>query len=649
MQSLSTIAGRIALALSALFLTALIAGTAGWMTSGIAFKALNTIYADRVVPLKDLKLISDKYAVDIVDATHKMRSGAFDWEAGGKAVKDAKAVIDERWTAYLATYLTEEEKGIANTVGEHTKVSDQAVAKLLSIIAAKDQAALDAFVTTELYPAIDPTTEAIGKLVDLQVRVAGEVFAETEATFTVANMVVVASLVAALVAFVAAFWFTRGKVVRPLREITSGMKDIAGGNTALDVPHLGRTDEIGAMAQALEVFRVNASERARLEHSAQQERDRERQRQSHVETLIADFRALMARTLTSVNSETGSMLTTAEKLNMVASSAANDAESAGLASSGASNNVQTVAAAAEELAASIREIAGQADQATSIVKNATDTAVQTDKSVSTLADAAEKVGAIVELIRDIAEQTNLLALNATIEAARAGDMGKGFAVVAAEVKTLANQTAKATDEIATQIGGIQTSTRSAVESIRAITRTVGDISSVTTAIAAAVEEQEAATREISKAIQSASDGTTQVAHNVSMVGNAIVETSREARSVHNASETLTNVARELANSVEQFLSDVTKDLEDRRGALRRRMIETVFVTVGGRRLSTTLINLSETGCLLAAVDGIRMGDPVVIELADGRTAPAAVLRLDRSEIAVQFRERLVGAGLPQAA
>jgi methyl-accepting chemotaxis protein len=649
MKALNTIAGRIAIALSALFLTALIAGIAGWMTSGVAFKALNTVYADRVVPLKDLKLISDKYAVDIVDATHKMRSGAFDWTAGGKAVKDAKALIDERWNAYLATFLTDEEKALAATVGEKTKVSDKAVAKLVAIIEAKDQAALDAFVTTELYPAIDPTTEAIGKLVDLQVRVAGEVFSEAESTFAVANAVVIASLIAALATFGLAFWFTRGKVVRPLREITEGMKQIAGGNASLSVPHLTRTDEIGAMAQALEVFRVNAAERARLELTAQVERDRERQRQTRVEGLITDFRAVMARTIASVTSETGSMLTTAEKLTSVASSAADEAESAGVASSGASGNVQTVAAAAEELASSIREIASQADQATTIVRSATDTAVQTDRSVSTLADAAEKVGAIVELIRDIAEQTNLLALNATIEAARAGDMGKGFAVVASEVKTLANQTAKATDEIAKQIGGIQTSTRSAVDSIRAITRTVGDISTVTTAIAAAVEEQEAATREISKAIQSASDGTTQVARNVSMVGNAIVETSREAHSVQHASETLTSVARELATFVETFLADVTQDLEDRRGALRRKVMEAVVVQASGRRLNTTMLNLSETGCLVEAVEGVRMGDVISIQVPDGRLVSASVIRLDKDEIALQFRERLADIGLSQAA
>ena len=486
-------------------------------------------------------------------------------------------------------------------------------------------------------------TARIDAMKSVEDGLAGAIVADTEAISTRAwtGFWAIAVLLAMLTAVTAVVTVIVARSVAvPIVRLADTMRRIAGNDTAVEIGDVHRGDEIGEMARAVEILRESVVVRFGLERTTRADRERERMRRLHVESAVSDFRRTIADTLSAVDGETTTMRDSSATLTRVAGSAANEAASVERASNGASGDVQTVAAATEELAASIREIAGQAHRASVIVASATDKAIATDRDVSSLADAAEKIGTVVDLIRAIAGQTNLLALNATIEAARAGESGRGFAVVAAEVKSLARQTEEATSAIADQIAAIQGSTHHAVEAIRDITRTVGEISNVTTTIASAVEEQEAATREIAHSVQSASDGTARVAESVHGVNDAIAATSQEAVRVRSASDLLSDAAETLSRAVEGFLQEVERDVEERRVDTRIRTRETVALHFGGRRSATTMLDASEVGCRIEAVADVAPGDRGTVELGDGTRIAATVVRRGASDLGLKFDEPL---------
>jgi methyl-accepting chemotaxis protein len=352
-----------------------------------------------------------------------------------------------------------------------------------------------------------------------------------------------------------AFLIARG-ISRPLGSLRTVMLDIAENRPVSVAIDATRKDEIGEMARAVEVFRENAAKRANLEAEALAEQAARGERQARVDALIADFRASVGSALGAVDGSMNRLETTARALSGVAGDATAQASAAAGASEQAAANVQSVASAAEELGASVGEIARQVAQANTVVKDATGLAARTNAGVAGLADAAERIGNVVELIRAIAAQTNLLALNATIEAARAGEAGRGFAVVASEVKSLAGQTAKATEEIGTQVAGIQGSTKEAVEAIAAIAATMDEINRVTSVIAGTVEEQTKVTGEIARNVAMASDGTSTVSGNVAQVTTAISSANRSATDVLGATGELADVAKRLQSSVDGFLAQV---------------------------------------------------------------------------------------------
>jgi len=346
------------------------------------------------------------------------------------------------------------------------------------------------------------------------------------------------------------------RVITPLHSVRDAMLSVASGDLSVEVPFAARKDEIGALAGALGTFKQSAVEKARIEDEQKQRHTRNAERQQSVEQHIGAFESQVREALDALSGASEQMRQTSDSMSMISEQTNSQVRTAARASSEASSNVQSVAAASEELSASIGDISRQVTHAASIAARAVEQARQTDNTVQGLSETASKIGDVVKLINDIAGQTNLLALNATIEAARAGEAGKGFAVVASEVKSLASQTAKATEDISQQIAAVQRVAQEAMDAIKGIGGTIAEVSEVATAIAAAVEEQGSATMEITRNTQQAAQGTRDVSENIAGVSNGADATGNSAQSVKSAADALGQQAQHLRNQVNDFLGRI---------------------------------------------------------------------------------------------
>jgi methyl-accepting chemotaxis protein len=345
-------------------------------------------------------------------------------------------------------------------------------------------------------------------------------------------------------------------IARPIARLTTVMSRLAGGDKAVEIPGAQQRDEIGAMARAVLVFKDGMIEADRLARAEEAEREVKEKRAATLEDLTHRFEGSVGRLVGMLSSAATEMEATARSMNATADETNQRSVTVAAAAEQASGNVQTVASATEELSTSVGEIGRQVTQASRIAGHAVAEAKRTDSQVEALAAGARRIGDIVTLISGIASQTNLLALNATIEAARAGDAGKGFAVVASEVKSLATQTAKATEDITRQISEIQEATDQTVTAIRGIGATIAELNDIATAIAAAVEEQGAATQEIARNIQETSRGTAEVTENIARVKEASVSTGAAATEVLGAAGDLARQAEQLTGEVASFLTGV---------------------------------------------------------------------------------------------
>ncbi|WP_169545274.1 methyl-accepting chemotaxis protein [Sneathiella aquimaris] len=372
------------------------------------------------------------------------------------------------------------------------------------------------------------------------------------------------------------------KLTVPLAKMTVEMKELVSGNLDIEIGELDRQDEIGHMANAIQVFKQSAiqkrqleaeqieanklaeqerinAEKRREERALQQERDKEQAEQEKRDallSLVGTFEQSVGGVVDGVASAATEMQSTAQSMTDNSRETTAQANAVSEASTSATNNVQSVASAAEELSASIREISQQVSQSSNVTNQAVEEANKANVLIQGLDEGAQSIGEVISLIQDIAEQTNLLALNATIEAARAGDAGKGFAVVASEVKNLASQTAKATEQISDQISKVQGSTAEAVAAIQGITQTITKVDGIASAIASAVEEQGAATQEISSSVQKAAMGTQEVSSSINNVTTAATQSDQSSQDVLSASRELSQQAEHLRYQVSEFVQNV---------------------------------------------------------------------------------------------
>jgi len=381
--------------------------------------------------------------------------------------------------------------------------------------------------------------------------------AQNVSTLTQADWVLTSGMLVGIVLGALIAWMIGNGVANPLVQMTSAMRSLADGQLETEVPAQGRKDEVGDMAEAVQVFKDNALEVDRLKQQQEQtERQAEEEKKRAMAELADGFEKSVGGIVENVSASSEQMRASARTMSATADQTSNQSTTVASAAEEATANVQTVAAATEELTASITEISQQVTKAATVADTAVNNAETAHNTINGLVESAQKIDEVISLITDIAEQTNLLALNATIEAARAGDAGKGFAVVASEVKNLANQTAKATEEIGSQITDVQNSTNEAAEAVAEIAKIIGNINEITTSVASAVEEQQASTQEISSNIQQAADGNQLVSSNIIEVQQAASETGSAATQILSGAESLSDQSSTLKQEVDNFLSKV---------------------------------------------------------------------------------------------
>jgi aerotaxis receptor len=551
-----TLSARLITLVTTLGLFMVTIGLAGILATRESNTRMKSIYEDRAVPLAQLFEINDRMkdnTVLLYDAVVNGRAGKPVADIAGRIAGNLEAV-GKIWTEYMATYLTPEEKGVAEAFTPKRKnYVEMGLKPGLALLADRKYDELGVLLAGKARELYDLAKVDLEKLVAIQVKEAKVEYDAAERQYTV--LIGVAAAILTLGLLLGGFLGrqTIQAIIRPLKGLNDAMLNIT--QAKLDNRILVECDdEIGVALRNLQT--VQAIVRFDREELKATEKRAAVQRKADMHKLADAFEGAVGEIVETVSSAATELEASASTLTATAERSQELAVSVAAASEEASTNVESVAAASEELSSSVNEISRQVQESSRVASEAVGQAHKTNDRVGELSKAAARIGDVVELINTIAGQTNLLALNATIEAARAGEAGRGFAVVASEVKALAEQTAKATGEIGQQIAGIQAATQDSVGAIKEIGDTIGRMSEISSTIAAAVEEQGAATQEISRNIQHASQGTAQVSANITDVQRGASETGSASSQVLSAAQSLSVESNRLKLEVGKFLDSV---------------------------------------------------------------------------------------------
>ena len=399
--------------------------------------------------------------------------------------------------------------------------------------------------------------KSVGEFDELGKNNLNEIYLESKKNAEHSKSVFLMMIIICLVASTLVTVFLCRAIEKSMESVVKATVTLSKGDNSVNIPYTDAGDEIGDIARALEIFKDNALEIERMRANNEETRIKtEEEKRTMMNQLADKLNEEVSQSVHLVAAAAAKLQSNANEFSAVAEQTMSQADNVSSSTNIASQNIQTVASATEELSASIGEISRQVTESAKVARDAVNEVENTNHSVEGLSSAVDKIGSVVQLIQDIAEQTNLLALNATIEAARAGDAGKGFAVVASEVKSLANQTARATEDISRQISEVQKETSTSVNAIAGIGKIINHINEITTSIASAVEEQTSATREISRSVQEASSGMQEVSNSIKGVNEAAIDTGKSSEEILQESKSISKLATQLKGSVDGFITSV---------------------------------------------------------------------------------------------